>query len=111
MNPRKKVPRKSALPRNLPTMYSPLRTVVAGAEGESCSIPLLPPASLECTETFLSVGKELARDYARNVWMLVKPTVTLMVLASLVSATLLVLIPWDSLLAEVTPLKLALVSI
>ena len=43
--------------------------------------------------------------------MLVKPTITIMLLASLVSATMLTLIPWRELLSEVTPLKLGLVSL
>jgi len=54
---------------------------------------------------------KLAKDFGKHVWMLVKPTITLMVLASVVAATLLVLIPWDSLLSAVTPLRLALVSL
>jgi uncharacterized membrane protein YraQ (UPF0718 family) len=43
--------------------------------------------------------------------MLLKPTIALMLVASVVSATLLMLIPWDALLSEVTPLKLAFVSL
>ena len=55
--------------------------------------------------------KELARDFAKHVWMLVKPTLTITLLASLVSATMLTLLPWQELLSEPTPLKLALVSL
>ena len=43
--------------------------------------------------------------------MLVKPTITIMLLASLVSATMLTLIPWQELLSEPTPMRLGLVSI
>ena len=43
--------------------------------------------------------------------MLLKPTITLMLLASVVSATLLVLIPWDWLLSEVTPLRMGFASL
>jgi uncharacterized membrane protein YraQ (UPF0718 family) len=50
-------------------------------------------------------------EYGKNVWMLVKPTVTIMLLASVVSAAMLTLIPWQSLLSEPTPLKLGLVSL
>jgi uncharacterized membrane protein YraQ (UPF0718 family) len=57
------------------------------------------------------VFRELAVDYGKHVWMLLKPTITLMLLAGVASATLLVLIPWDSLLSEVTPLRLAFVSL
>jgi hypothetical protein len=54
---------------------------------------------------------QLASDFGKNIWMLLKPTLTLMLFASVVSATLLVLIPWYSLLAEVTPLKAAFISV
>jgi len=53
----------------------------------------------------------MAKDYGKHVWMLVKPTITLMLLASVLSATLLTLIPWPTLLADATPGKLALVSL
>jgi len=53
----------------------------------------------------------MARDYGANVWMLVKPTITLMLLGSVVSAALLTFIPWQALLSEVTTLRLALVSL
>src|SRR5260370_40594343 len=43
--------------------------------------------------------------------MLRKPTITLMLLASVVSATMLVLIPWGSVLSEVTPLRMAFASL
>jgi hypothetical protein len=43
--------------------------------------------------------------------MLLKPTITIMLLASIVSALLLTLLPWNSLLSDVTPLKLAFVSL
>jgi len=56
------------------------------------------------------VLKELAIEFGKNVWMLVKPTITIMLLASLVSAALLTLIPWQTLLSKTTPLRLGLVS-
>jgi uncharacterized membrane protein YraQ (UPF0718 family) len=86
----------------------PLSILTVGDEGTACALPL---ASLDCTETFGSVLKELGRDYAKNAWMLLKPTVTIMLLASLASATLLTLLPWQALLSEVTPLRLAFLSL
>ena len=80
-----------------------------GEEGAACAIRL--PPSDDCQERFAKVFGELAKDYGKHVWMLVKPTITLMLLASVVSATLLVLIPWNSLLSEVTPLRLALLGL
>ena len=54
---------------------------------------------------------ELATDYGRNVWMLLRPTFTIMLLAGVVSSALLTLIPWPALLSEVTPARLGLVSL
>jgi uncharacterized membrane protein YraQ (UPF0718 family) len=71
----------------------------------------LPPTALDCTETFGAVLNEVGREYAKNAWMLFKPTVTIMLLASLAAAALLTLIPWQTLLSEVTPLRLAFVSL
>jgi len=82
--------------------------VLAVSDGASCAVPL---AAKDCTEPFWFVFKEIARDYAKNVWMLVKPTVTLMLLASLVSSAMLVLIPWQTLLSDASPIRLALVSL
>ncbi len=87
----------------------PLQIFTTPETAGGCAIHLLPPA--ECRESFFTVFWELARDFGRHVWMLLKPTVALMLLASVVSATLLVSIPWNSLLAEVTPLRLAFVSL
>ena len=87
----------------------PLKPFAIGEEGASCAIPL-PPGG-ECTEPFWSVLKELGREFGKNVWMLVKPTITIMLLASLASAVLLTLVPWQELLAEPTPARLGLVSL
>jgi hypothetical protein len=57
------------------------------------------------------VFKELSVDYGNHVWMLLKPTLTIMLLASVLSSAVLTLIPWDSLLAEVTAVKIAVVSL
>ena len=70
----------------------------------------LPPRDTECREPFLTVLGELAREFSRNVWMLVKPTLTLMLIASVVASALLVLVPWTDLLAHITPLRLLLVA-
>lgn len=80
-----------------------------GDEGAACAIQPLPLASPP--DRFTTVFGRLTGEFAKNAWMLFKPTITLMVLASVVSATLLVMVPWDSLLSEVTPLRLALVSL
>jgi uncharacterized membrane protein YraQ (UPF0718 family) len=86
----------------------PLNVLTIGDEGTACALPL---ASLDCSETFWAVLKELGRDYAKNAWMLLKPTLTIMLLASVASAALLTLLPWEALLSEVTPLRLAFISL
>jgi len=85
----------------------PLKPFAVGNEGESCAVQ---SGMADCTEPFWSVLREMANDYGKNVWMLVKPTITLMLLASLVSSALLALIPWQTLLSEVTPLRVAFLS-
>lgn len=87
----------------------PLEVFAADNEAESCSVTL--PRPEDCQEQFITVFGELSRAFGRHVWMLLKPTITLMLFASVVSAVLLVLIPWDSLLSETTPLRLAFVSL
>jgi uncharacterized membrane protein YraQ (UPF0718 family) len=87
----------------------PLPVLAVSDEGDSCAVKLPPPD--DCQERFTVVFAELAKDFGKHVWMLVKPTITLMLLASVVSATLLVLIPWDALLSSLTPLRLAAVSV
>jgi uncharacterized membrane protein YraQ (UPF0718 family) len=84
-----------------------LKPLAVGEAGAACSLP----QPIDCTEPFWSVVKELGAGYAKHVWMLAKPTVTIMLLASIVSATVLTLVPWQSLLSEPTPLKLGLVSL
>jgi uncharacterized membrane protein YraQ (UPF0718 family) len=86
----------------------PLLVLTVGDENTACALPL---ASFDCTEAFWSVLKDLARDYAKNAWMLLKPTITIMLLASLMAAVMLTLIPWQAILSQATPLRLALVSL
>ena len=81
----------------------------SGSEGESCAI--IPPRKEPCDERFLTVLGELGKVYGKNVWTLVKLTVVLMLLASVLSAALLVLVPWNSLLSSVTPLRMAAASL
>jgi uncharacterized membrane protein YraQ (UPF0718 family) len=87
----------------------PLEVFTADDEGYACSITLPPPD--DCEEQFLTVLSELAKVYGRQVWLLLKPTLTLMLLASVMAAAMLVLIPWDSVLSEATPLRMAFASL
>jgi uncharacterized membrane protein YraQ (UPF0718 family) len=85
-----------------------IKPFTAVDENASCELTL--PAD-DCMETFWAVFKNLAGDYGRHVWMLGKPTITLMVFASVLSSAILTLVPWPSLLSQVTPMRAALVSL
>ena len=76
----------------------PLPTFGAAGDAESCSINV--PAG--CTDSPWAVGLEIAKEFLKNVWMLLKPTLVIMALASVAAGLLLTFVPWDSLLAEVT---------
>ncbi len=86
----------------------PLKILTVGGEGESCAIPI---QDTNCTESFWTVSREMGWDFAKNVWMLFKPTLTIMLLTSVMAAAMLALIPWQELLAEPTLLKLTIVSV
>jgi uncharacterized membrane protein YraQ (UPF0718 family) len=87
----------------------PLRLLTTTEAAGNCAIH--GAQSENGQESFSTVFWELGRNFSGHVWMLFKPTITLMLLASVVSAALLVLIPWDVLLTEVTPLRLAWISL
>jgi len=87
----------------------PLQITTAIDDGAICAIKL--PPSEDCQERFFGVLRALAADFRRHVWMLLKPTLTLMLIASVVSATVLTLVPWEPLLSEATPGRLGLVSL
>jgi len=87
----------------------PLEVSTSDSEGEYCAIT--PSRREACEEHFLPVLRELGKVYGKHVWMLVKTTVMLMLLASGLSAALLVLVPWNSLLSSVTPLRMAAASL
>lgn len=86
---------------------NPLKVLVAPTSAACAITSCRPP----CSETFGSVLRELAGEFTRNAWMLIKPTITLMLLASLVSAALLVLLPWNSLLADTSAGMMLLVAV
>jgi uncharacterized membrane protein YraQ (UPF0718 family) len=87
----------------------PLQALTVGADGASCVLP--GERRDDCQERFVPVLKELTIEYGRNLWMLLKPTLTIMLLASVLAATALTLLPWQALLAQRTPLKLAFVTL
>ncbi|HEY2573809.1 MAG TPA: permease [Verrucomicrobiaceae bacterium] len=73
-----------------------------------CEIVALRPP---CEEKFGDVLAEVWHFFMRHVWMLLRPTLAIMLLASLASAVLLVLVPWPSLLANTAPVVMLLVAL
>jgi uncharacterized membrane protein YraQ (UPF0718 family) len=82
-----------------------------GSLGSLDAACALPDSRSGVAETFGSVARELSVRFGESCWMLVKPTIALMLLASVVSALILVLLPWESLLSEPTPVRLGLASV
>lgn len=78
----------------------------APQSGEACAISL-DPCGIPFGQTFV----EVAKDYAAHLWMLVKPTLSLMLIASVISSALLVLVPWDRLLGNANFLYLMLAAV
>lgn len=74
---------------------------------ESCA---LPPAGASIESTW-TVAKELGRQFVGHVWMLTKPTIAIMLAASLLSAAVLAVLPLDELLANPSMAGLGLVSV
>lgn len=54
-----------------------------------------------CTEPFFTSARQVLLSYAKHVWMLFKPTISLMILASLLASAMLVLVPWSAVLSHV----------
>lgn len=73
-------------------------------EPEICELPVVSP------ENFLGVLKELLIEFGKNIWMLFKPTITIMLLSAILASAMLVLIPWTDILASTNPLMKLLVS-
>ncbi len=59
-----------------------------------------------CAEPFLATARQVIVSYAKHVWMLLKPTISLMIVASVLASALLVLVPWGSLLAHISTARL-----
>jgi uncharacterized membrane protein YraQ (UPF0718 family) len=84
---------------------------VPTSDSEAEYSAIRPSRSEPCDENFWTVLRELGKVYGKHVWMLVKLTLLLMLLASFLSAAAMVLVPWNSLLSSVTPLRMAAVSL
>lgn len=82
-------------------------TTIGSTDAEFCGVSAADMAP----RSFGSVLRELLRSYARNLWLLARPTLLMMIGASVVAATALALIPWQTLLSEVTAARLVILSV
>ena len=71
---------------------------------EVCEIPPGNSAGLA------RVVKDLAFEFGKNLWALIKPTITIMLLSAVLASVMLVLLPWPEILAHTNPLVKLLVS-
>jgi uncharacterized membrane protein YraQ (UPF0718 family) len=85
-----------------------IQTLVPDDFGAACEIARAPDA--ECDESLPTVFRELTVEFGKNVWMLVKPTVTVMLIAALAAGILLTVVPWGELLSHVTVGRALLLS-
>ena len=81
-----------------------IAAITPASEGESCAVAPFPRQARD--EHLSTVLRELGKVYGKNVWKLVKLTIVLMLVGSVLSAVLMVLVPWNSLLSSVTPLRM-----
>src|SRR4030095_14486109 len=68
----------------------------------ACSIPLNKE---ECDKSLIDTAKEVGALYGKNLWHLIKTAVPLMLVAALVSAVVMELLPLQSLFAHVSFLR------
>lgn len=81
----------------------PLKLLPVDERAAACDIPPAPA----CEQGFFAVLRELSVEFVKNVWMLLKPTIAIMLCMSVLAATLLQFLPWDQWLsANPTPLLL-----
>lgn len=78
------------------------------------AMPLQGPSSLSsgaASESMASVAPDLAKQFLNHVWMLLKPTIAIMLIASFAASTALALLPLDEMLANPSFLSLGAVSL
>ncbi len=86
---------------------SSLPEVKASSEDAACALRMPDQA---CSEPFLTTSREVLVSYGKHIWMLFKPTISLMVIASLLASALLVIVPWSALLAHMSGWRLFTMS-
>ena len=86
---------------------SALTEFKVSADSASCS---LEAPDLACRKPFAVSAGQALRDYAKHIWMLFKPTISLMAIASVVSSALLVVVPWHALLGSMSGWRLPAAS-
>jgi uncharacterized membrane protein YraQ (UPF0718 family) len=85
--------------RREPLLMPPLQSVA-----EACELPLDKPSSLT------GVVKDLLLEFSKNLWALIKPTITIMLFSAFLASAMLIVLPWKKMLAHHDPLTKLLVS-
>ena len=81
----------------------PLNLLPVDEHAAACEIPPVPA----CEQGLFAVLREIVVDFVKNIWMLLKPTIAIMLCMSVLAATLLQFLPWDQWLSSnPTPLLL-----
>ena len=75
----------------------------------TCAIPLT--IGPDCIQTFGAVAKQVAYEYLRNLWKLIKTAVPFMLLAALLSSLAMEIIPFKMIFAQVNPFTLAWIAL
>ncbi len=85
-----------------------LRPLLKLGSGDVCGLDLSTPP---CQKPILASVREVSVEFGRNLFMLFKPTIALMVGASILASALLVLVPWHEFLGAATPLRMLAASL
>ena len=85
--------------------FRPIGNLPQTLETEVCEIPIISD-----DEDFAQIFKGLIIEFGKNIWMLLKPTISIMLFSALLASAMLILIPWEAILSESNPLILLLVS-
>ncbi len=92
--------------RHLESRQAMLPSALEPGSGAACTINQDP-----CDITFGQTLTEIAKEYAAHIWMLLKPTIAMMLIASVISSALLVFVPWDKLLGSLNLFYLLMAAV
>jgi len=85
-----------------------LRPSMGKVSSSACALDL---STQPCTRSFGGSALEIIGEFGKNLWMLFKPTISLMLVASILASTLLVLVPWQALFGIVGAGRMLIASL